>query len=330
MDYIGSKQKLTGWILDAVRPHLPASRPAHFLDACAGSCAMTFAAAEAGMAVVANDLFHFSGAIARGRAGTSPEALARAQARMPALNALPGRDGHFAEAFTERAGRLYFSLENARRIDAMRAAIHDAPQDEQDYLLACLLEAVSRVSNTAGVQAAHLKALKARARDAVEIRPERPIAAAIPVEGTQGDLLAAIDRGGWDVVYVDPPYNQRQYGPNYHLYETLVRDDAPPARGKTGIRDWKAESDSAFCRERDARALFAEIARRTRTAKVLAFSYNSDGLLPIGQIQEILATEAPERLIALHDKPYPRYKSDSKRAYRKDALHEYLLVSTAP
>jgi adenine-specific DNA-methyltransferase len=330
MDYIGSKQKLSGWILDAIRPHLPSGRPARFLDACAGSCAMTFAAAEAGMAVVANDLFHFSGTIARGRAGITPDAVARAQARMPALNALPGRDGHFANAFTERAGRLYFSLENARRIDAMRAAIHDAPADERDYLLACLLEAVSRVSNTAGVQAAHLKALKARAKDAVEIRPERPIAAAIPVEGRQGDLLDAIDLGGWDAVYVDPPYNQRQYGPNYHLYETLVRDDAPPARGKTGIRDWKSESDSAFCRERDARALFAEIARRTRGAKVLAFSYNSDGLLPIRQIQDILAKEAPERLIALHDKPYPRYKSDSRRAYREDALHEYLLVSTAP
>jgi len=330
MDYIGSKQKLTGWILGAIRPHLPTGRPARLLDACAGSCAMTFAAAEAGMAVVANDLFHFSGVLARGRAGTAPDALARAQARMPALNALPGLDGHFAQAFTERAGRLYFSVENARRIDAMRAAIHEAPADEQDYLLACLLEAVSRVSNTAGVQAAHLKALKARARDTVEIRPERPVPAAIPVQGRQGDLLDAIDLDGWDLVYVDPPYNQRQYGPNYHLYETLVRDDAPPARGKTGIRDWKAESDSAFCRERDARALFAEIARRTRSAGVLAFSYNSDGLLPIADIREILAKEAPERQIELHDKPYPRYKSDSKRAYRSDALHEYLLVSRAP
>lgn len=329
MDYIGSKQKLSGWILNAIRPHLPASRPIRFLDACAGSCAMTFAAAEAGMAVVANDLFYFSGTIARGRAGTPPEAIARARARIPALNALPGRDGHFTKAFTERAGRLYFSIENAQRIDAMRAAIRDVPLDEQDYLLACLLEAVSRVSNTAGVQAAHLKTLKARARDTIEIRPERTIAATIPAQGRQGDLLDAIALGEWDVVYVDPPYNQRQYGPNYHLYETLVRDDAPPARGKTGIRDWKSESDSAFCRERDARALFAKIAQRTRTVRVLAISYNSDGLLPISQIQEILAQQAPERQITLHDKPYPRYKSDSKRAYRNDALHEYLLVSVA-
>jgi adenine-specific DNA-methyltransferase len=330
VDYIGSKQKLAAWILEAVSPHIPRDRPARFLDACAGSCAMTFAAADAGMEVVANDLFHFSGVIARGRAGTSPEAVLRAQERIPSLNSLKGAEGYFTRHFTEYAGRLYFSVENAKKIDAIRNVVRDLPADEQDYLLACLLEAVSRVSNTTGVQSAFLKSLKPRARDPIHLRPEKPIFPKIPATGRQGDLLDAIDLGGWDVVYVDPPYNHRQYGPNYHLYETLVRDDSPEPRGKTGIRDWKTESDSGFCREHEARNLFAEIARRTRASKVLAFSYNSDGLLPIEDIQNILSKETPERHIELLKKEYPRYKADNSRSYRSDTLYEYLLISSKP
>lgn len=290
---------------------------------------MTFNAAKSGMVVVANDLFHFSGISARGRASTSHEALGRAQARTPAFNALLERDDHFAKAFTESAGRFSFNIENALHIATMRAAIYDTSQDKQNSLLAGLLKAVSRMSNTAGVQAPHLKTPKVRAR-AAGLRSELPIAAALSVEGTQGNSLDAVDRGGWDVVSVDSPYHQRPYAPTHHLYETLMRDDTLGAPDKTGIRDRTSKSDRAFYHAHDAGDPFAEIARRMRTTKGLALSYNSDGPLPIGQIQEIFATEAPEQPTTLHDKPSSRYNSNSNHIYWENAFHEYLFVSIAP
>ena len=56
-----------------------------------------------------------------------------------------------------------------------------------------------------------------------------------------------------NILYIDPPYNERQYGPNYHIYETLIRYDDPVIKGKTGLRDWKNESKSRFVRSKPVR-----------------------------------------------------------------------------
>lgn len=59
--------------------------------------------------------------------------------------------------------RMYFSEENAGRIDFFRSQIEQWKENgqighrEYVYLLGCLLESVSRVSNTAGVYGAFLK-----------------------------------------------------------------------------------------------------------------------------------------------------------------------------
>ena len=44
-----------------------------------------------------------------------------------------------------------------------------------------------------------------------------------------------------DILYLDPPYNSRQYLPNYHLLETVAKYDNPKIKGKTGIREYKSE-----------------------------------------------------------------------------------------
>ena len=49
-----------------------------------------------------------------------------------------------------------------------------------------------------------------------------------------------------DILYLDPPYNNRQYAPNYHLLETIAREDFKNLRGKTGLRDYLNQK-SDFC-----------------------------------------------------------------------------------
>ena len=49
-----------------------------------------------------------------------------------------------------------------------------------------------------------------------------------------------------DILYLDPPYNSRQYLPNYHLLETIAKYDDPKIKGKTGIREYENQK-SNFC-----------------------------------------------------------------------------------
>ena len=49
-----------------------------------------------------------------------------------------------------------------------------------------------------------------------------------------------------DILYIDPPYNHRQYAPNYHLLETIAKYDNPKIKGVTGLRDYSNQK-SAFC-----------------------------------------------------------------------------------
>lgn len=51
-------------------------------------------------------------------------------------------------------------------------------------------------------------------------------------------LIKEIDE---DILYLDPPYNSRQYAPNYHLLETISRYDNPEIKGITGMRPYEEE-----------------------------------------------------------------------------------------
>lgn len=58
-----------------------------------------------------------------------------------------------------------------------------------------------------------------------------------------------------DVLYLDPPYNQRQYATNYHLLETIARYDDPEIHGKTGLREYSAQK-SKYCARGKSKGYF--------------------------------------------------------------------------
>lgn len=151
--------------------------------------------------------------------------------------------------------RMYFTLENAGRIDYFRKQIEDwktggkLSDGEYCYLMVSLIESVSDVSNTAGVYGAFLKkwdsrALKSIVFSRVDFRQEccRSIAT------FNAKIEEIIENVKCDILYLDPPYTQNQYGTQYHLLETLVLDDNPSVSKVTGSRstesmrsDWSKE-----------------------------------------------------------------------------------------
>ena len=72
-----------------------------------------------------------------------------------------------------------------------------------------------------------------------------------------------------DIVYLDPPYNQHQYGSNHHLLNTLVKWDRIPEELNLGPdgrllrkaairRDWK-DTKSDYCYRNSSEAAFSSL-----------------------------------------------------------------------
>jgi adenine-specific DNA-methyltransferase len=199
--------------------------------------------------------------------------------------------------------RMYFTAENAARIDHIRATIESwyraasIDDNEYAYLLASLIESLSAVANTAGVYGAFLKHWDPRA-----LRPLRfiPVNAngAMPSEvetynAKIEDIIATVD---CDILYLDPPYTQNQYGTQYHLLETLVKNDAPSLSRITGSRP-VTPMRSDWSKDIHKQILFDRVIAMTKARHVI-FSYSADGFMSKAYIESVLKRYAiPESLI---------------------------------
>jgi adenine-specific DNA-methyltransferase len=132
--------------------------------------------------------------------------------------------------------RQYFSDENAMKCDAIRSQLEKwkkelkITENEYFFLLASLLESIDKVANTASVYGAFLKKLKKSAEKPLELKPAKYHLNDHDHTVTQSDVGLLVKTTKHDVVYLDPPYNHRQYSGNYHILETIALDDEPPIK----------------------------------------------------------------------------------------------------
>ena len=182
------------------------------------------------------------------------------------------------------SSRMYFSIENAGRIDYFRSQI-DLWKDmslisevEYAYLMACLIESVSLVSNTAGVYGAFLKEWDPRALKQIEFIKVNALDVFCNDLITYNDKIEnIISEVDCDILYIDPPYTQNQYGTQYHLLETLVLNDSPTISNITGSRP-VTPMRSDWSKEFKAHILFDKVISKTK-AKHIILSYNTDGFM---------------------------------------------------
>jgi adenine-specific DNA-methyltransferase len=171
-------------------------------------------------------------------------------------------------------------------------------------LLTSLMLAADRVDSTTGVQMAYLKEWAPRAhRDLRLTRPEL-----IPGAGAtlSGDVMDTVARAPHvDLAYVDPPYNQHRYFANYHIWETLVRWDAPEHYGVACKRVDTRETRSVF----NSRRTMPDALRRVLSAvsaDVLVVSYNDESWVTADEITRMLRAAGHEavRLLSFDRKRY--------------------------
>ena len=191
-----------------------------------------------------------------------------------------------------RAGRMYLTIESAQRIDFIRATVEEWKKNnlidtyEYKYLIAALIEGIPYVSNITGTYGAFLKSWDKRAFKRFEL-----IKLSV-VDNNQRNICynedanELIKKISGDILYIDPPYNERQYLPNYHLLETIAKYDSPLLKGVTGVRPYGNEK-SDYCIKKSVKPALESLIVNA-DFKHIVISYSDDGLLTAEEILEIL------------------------------------------
>ncbi|MCM1578395.1 MAG: DNA adenine methylase [Ruminococcus sp.] len=223
-------------------------------------------------------------------------------------------------------GRMYFTCENALKIDIIRITIenwHNENAIDDNgyyYLLSSLLNAVPYISNITGVYAAYLKFWDKRALKPLIL--EKPL---ITDNGRKNicfnrDYTELLDNT-YDLMYADPPYNSREYLPNYHILETIAKYDYPDIHGITGMRNYGNSEKSDFCRKNKVNHAFETLIRDSKS-KYMLISYNNEGLMPTSDLVYMCKEYSVNNEFKLYEYDYRRYKS--KFPNNKDGLKEQL------
>ena len=221
--------------------------------------------------------------------------------------------------------RIYFSEFNAKKCDAIRTAIEEKHttnlinDNEYFFLLGSLINSIDKYANTASVYGAFLKNLKKSAQKEMVLEP-------LPIIQGQGnyqvyneDINELIKKISGDILYLDPPYNARQYCTNYHMLETIARNDNPVIHGKTGLREY-SEQKSLFCTSSQVESVFADLIRNAKF-KYIFLSYNNEGLMSFDTIEKIMKKYGKYKV---YMKEYHRFKADNARESKADNTIEYL------
>lgn len=297
--YIGSKRVLLPSIVELAR-RLPEVHTV--LDAFSGTSRVGHALKRAGFRVTANDHATYAYKLAQCYVAADRRRLLHDVERLVAeLNALSGKPGYFTDTFCVRA--RYLQPHNGERVDAIReriAALALEPVLEA-VLLVALMEAADRVDSTCGLQMAYLKKWSARSFNQLELRVPEMLDG--PGEAYQLDAEQAVAQGEYDLVYLDPPYNQHRYLGNYHVWESLVRWDKPEVYGtamkRVDVKNYRSDFNS---KKRIVDA-FSSLLAKIRARYVLV-SFNNEGYLSHEQLCELLAQRGE---VAWVEVDYKRY-----------------------
>ncbi|MDR3049372.1 MAG: Dam family site-specific DNA-(adenine-N6)-methyltransferase [Elusimicrobiota bacterium] len=231
---------------------------------------------------------------------------------------------HYAP--TSKNKRMYFTAVNAQRIDFIRNAIelwknnNDINETEYYYLLASLIEGIPSVSNITGTYGAFLKYWDKRAYKKFKMIELDIIDNKRKNFSFNEDALKLVKNIEGDIVYIDPPYNSRQYLPNYHLLETVSRYDNPKIHGVTGMREYLNDK-SPFCIKKEVLDAFNYLIENLKFKNVVV-SYSSDGLMSVQQIESVLKRHCIDTSYKMYKSPYRKYKGKEKSIDK--SLYEYI------
>jgi adenine-specific DNA-methyltransferase len=327
LNYIGSKLSLLNFIEHIITTYINNIKV--FGDLFSGTCSVShYFNQHYNWKIINNDCEFYSYVIARAMLVSSyNEKLSKI---IENINQLDGADGLIVKHYSPKGNRLYFTLDNARKIDAIRIYIqtlldkNEISGDEYMFLLASLLESADKVANVSCVYGAFLKKFKKSSLKPLTIVPIHKIEnkKLHPNQVFNKNVIDLLDNDiKFDVVYLDPPYNQRQYGANYFVLNYIANYKEIEIKGITGIpvNYYK----SPFCSKTEVENSI-KITLNKINSRYILISYNNEGLLNINQFQQLCSEFGNLKTFV---KSYKKFKA--QQSVKTMTTYEYIhLIDT--
>lgn len=362
--YIGNKRKLLSLIYKAIdESGLKIKKGLKFGDFFAGSGVVSRFAKYLGFEVYCNDWEEYSRILAEGFIKTNKKDILELFGSQEKFNDflsefdnLPNpndEDLYIAKYYAPKSEdiskadykveRLFYTKKNALIIDKIRNKIendYNGNDKIKNLLIAILLYQAATHTNTSGVFKAFHKEFGGHGKDALKrilsnITMEEPILidSDYPVHVYNEDAnILSKKLPELDVVYLDPPYNQHQYGSNYHMLNSIAKWDKLPEplsltekgvlKNKAGIRaDW-VNTRSPYCYKNSAVDSFSELINSIK-AKLILVSYSSDGIIPFEKMKEICLSKG---YVSIVTSGYTTYRGGKQSNKRVNSDIEFVLV----
>ncbi len=349
MNYIGSKLSLLGFLEESINKVVDKNCNT-FCDLFAGTGIVGRYFKSKGYKIIANDIQYYSYVLNRHYIGNHKELkFSELVKEIPELKniKLENKKDFVCDYLSDMKGvkgfvynnycvggtknkneeRQYFSDENGMRCDAIRQKIEKwkieklISSDEYYFLITSLVESIDKYANTASVYGAFLKKLKKSAQNNLVLKPAQLIINDQDHEVFNEDINKISKKIKGDILYLDPPYNHRQYAANYHILETIAKYDNPKIHGKTGLREYQSQK-SSYCSRTQVKESFKDLILKAKT-KYIFLSYNNEGLMSSDDIKEIMSMRGK---YGFFTKEYNRFKADksANRNYITNKTIEYL------
>ncbi len=340
MKYIGNKFRLLDFIYTSLQSEgVPDGGV--FCDIFGGTGSVGRFFKEKGFKIISNDIMTYSYVVqfAKVTLNKIPEFKKISQGGLcgvlDELNNLEPIDNGYVFNNYAPSGefhRQYFSDGNAKKIDAIREKIegwkttNQLSNEEYLVLLSILIDSADFVANISGTYGAYLKIWRSMALKDIKLTPPTLF------DNHQENLLynedanKLIKKIDCDILYVDPPYNARQYAPNFHVLESLAVWDKQELQGKTGQRTYE-EKKSRYCLKKEALLAFEDLIKNAK-AKYIVLSYNNEGIIDKNSILNVLQAKGR---VTEYIQEYRRFRTEKDNEHRQykqcnDKVLEYLYV----
>jgi adenine-specific DNA-methyltransferase len=333
--YLGSKFRLIPFLKEIILKKTPTVKT--FIDGFSGTGVVSYYFRDHAEKIVANDILYSNYVINRAFLNNKYNAE-KIRKILDELNSLQPVRGYCCRHF----GGKYFTCENAGRIDAVRERIEEhrlknsITEGEVSVLITCLLYAMDKAANTVGQYDAYMKHIGKKAyspngkhrvdtnvyKKLLLREPEREDKENTVCEVYNLDINKLIRNISGDVLYLDPPYNHRQYADLYHVLENVALWKKPPVSGKT-CKFKRDHLKSLYSRKRAAESALRELICNA-DVKYIVLSYNNEGFLSENSIKEILEQRGP---VEISKTEYPVFGGGAGQAVKR-AIKEKIFFCT--
>ena len=140
---------------------------------------------------------------------------------------------------------------------------------------------------------------------------------------TSEELYDSLETKEYDLVYMDPPYNQHPYGSNYFMLNLISKYERPDTENISRVsgipKDWNR---SSYNKKKKVCETFRELIKNIR-AKYVIISFNSEGFIPKEDMENILNEFGTVKTFS---SKYNTFRGSRNLRNREIHVSEYLFV----